>query len=67
MPRKVGRIHRKRKTLQSSSQEELGRLCVCVCVCVLGVCGRHTDGPSKMSMSGFLETVNMLCNMAKEN
>ena len=62
MPRKVGRIHRKRKTLQSSSQEELGQ-----CACVLGVCGRHTDGPSKMSMSGFLETVNMLCNMAKEN
>ena len=55
MPRKVDRIHRKGKTLESSLQEELGRG-----VCVLGVCGRRTNGPSKMSMSEFLEAVNML-------
>ena len=55
MPRKVDRIHRKGKTLESSLQEELGR-----CVCVLGVCGRRTNGPSKMSMSEFREAGNMV-------
>lgn len=45
MPRKVDRIHRKGMTLEFSLPEELGKD-----VCVLGVCGRHTNGPSKMSM-----------------